>query len=60
MNEAVWEWRGGPPEQWARGARWKRLTDGTAALTWHGLLLEGWQPIDDVTPRSPLPDDCRP
>jgi hypothetical protein len=34
--------------------------DRTLVINWHGLLIEGWQPIDDTTPRYPLPDDCRP
>jgi hypothetical protein len=60
-NEAVWEWPVGvTAEQWEQGARWHLLADGSRALNWHGLLLEGWQPMDGTTPRSPLPDDCRP
>jgi hypothetical protein len=38
----------------------QRQCSGSTAFNWHGLLLEGWLPIDDMTPRSPLPDDCRP
>jgi hypothetical protein len=60
-NEAVWEWPAGvTPAQWQQGATWSVVADGSTALNWHGLLLEGWQPIDDTTPRLPLPDDCRP
>ena len=59
-NEAVWEWTGVTPAQWWQGASWHRLADGSTALNWHGLLLEGWQPVDDTTPRYPLPDDCLP
>jgi hypothetical protein len=45
---------------WEQGASWCQLADGSRAINWHGLLLEGWQPIHDTTPRYPLPDDCRP
>jgi len=59
MNEAVWEWPGVTPAQWKQGASWHDV-DGETIVNWHGLLFEGWQPIDDTTPRLPLPDDCRP
>lgn len=59
-NEAVWEWPGVTPAQWEQGATWHRLVDGSSVVNWHGLLLEGWQPTDDTTPRQPLPEDCRP
>ena len=48
---------GNGPVQWEQGASWHWLTDGSTALNWHGLLIEGWQPIDDTTPRLPLPED---
>jgi hypothetical protein len=56
----VWEWPAGvTPEQWVQGASWHQL-GRVEVVNRHGLLLEGWQPIDDVTPRQPLPVDCRP
>jgi hypothetical protein len=59
-NEVVCEWPGVTPAQWEQGASWHRLADGSIAVNWHGLLLEGWQPIDDTPPRAPLPDDWVP
>jgi hypothetical protein len=59
-NEAAWPWPGVTPAQWEQGASWHRLADGSRAVNWHALPLEGWQPIDDVTSRLPLPDECRP
>ena len=59
-NEAVWEWPAGvTPSQWQQGAT-RHWIGGKLVINWHGLLLEGWQPIDETTPRLPLPDDCRP
>ena len=58
LNETVFEWPGATPAQWEQGARWADLADGSTALNWHGLLIEGWQPMDNTTPRLPLPDDC--
>jgi hypothetical protein len=58
-NEVVWEWPGVTPAQWRQGASLHEL-DSDTVVNWHGLLLEGWQPVDDTTPRQPLPEDCRP
>ena len=57
--DAVWEWPGVTAPQWALGAS-RHVIGGEVLINWHGLLLEGWAPIDDTTPRLPLPDDCRP
>jgi hypothetical protein len=54
-NGTVRQWPGVTQAQWKQGASWHRLADGSRAVNWQGLLLEGWQPIDDVTPRLPLP-----
>jgi hypothetical protein len=47
------------PEQWQQGANWHEHR-GVKFINWHGVMLEGWQPIDDTTPRLSLPEDCRP
>jgi hypothetical protein len=39
------------------------MTSGRTTINWHGLLLEGGQPIDGTMPRLPLPDlprSCHP
>jgi hypothetical protein len=58
-HDAVWEWPGVTPEQWQQAAS-SHWFGGKKVVNWRGLFLEGWQPIDDTTPRLPLPDDCRP
>ena len=55
-NETVWEWPSATPAQWEEGASWHQL-GGDTVVNWHGLMLEGWQPVDDTTPRLPLPPD---
>jgi hypothetical protein len=59
MNDAVLEGPGVTAEQWKHGASWHDI-DGETVVKWYGLLFEGWQPVDDATPRLPLPDDCQP
>lgn len=59
-NETVWEWPAGvTAAQWQQGATWHEVA-GARVVNWHGLLLQGWQPIDGTTPRLPLPEDCQP
>lgn len=59
-NEAVWEWPAGvSAEQWVQGSS-RHMLGGIEVVNWHGLLFDGWQPVDDTTQRWPLPDDCRP
>jgi hypothetical protein len=41
-------------EEWKRGASLHDL-EGKRVVNWDGLLLYAWQPIDDSTPRLPLP-----
>jgi hypothetical protein len=58
-NEIVWKWPGVSPAQWAQGASRHKLGRKTV-INWHGLLFEGWQPVDNSTPRLALPPDCVP